>query len=163
MKRLTLLLACAALAIATSFAQKSYVTIYVDLDIPSNNWVLARIGGDVPEGIRSSYNKSFDRLNEGQIINMLAAHGFQVESITGIGDGVGTNQSNNVHTALILMSKPAGNNDDSAIQPIAIGSNPGEAHEVARYNLQGIPVTKDEKGVQIVVYSNYTTKTVIVE
>lgn len=162
MKRI-ILLACAALAIATSFAQKSYVTIYVDLDIPSNNWVLARLGGDVPEGMRSCYNKSYDRLNEGQIINMLAAEGFQVESITGIGDGVGTNQSNNVHTALILMSKPVGNNDDSAIRPIANDSNTGEAHEVARYNLQGIPVAKDEKGVQIVVYSNYTTKTVIVE
>ena len=38
-----------------------------------------------------------------------------------------------------------------------------EAVEVARYNLQGVPVDKDEKGIQIVVYSNYTTKTVIVE
>ena len=38
-----------------------------------------------------------------------------------------------------------------------------EAVEVARYNLQGVPVDKNEKGIQIVVYSNYTTKTVIVE
>ncbi len=158
-----ILLACAVLAIATGYAQKSYVTIYVDLDIPSNSWVLARIGGDVPEGIRSSYNKSYDRLNEGQIINMLAAEGFQVESITGIGDGVGSNQSNNVHTALILMSKPVSNNDDSGITQNVIGNDGGEAREVARYNLQGIPVNKDEKGVQIVVYSDYTTKTVIVE
>ena len=155
--------ALAALAMLTCYAQKSYVTIYVDLDIPTNNWVHARLGGDVPDGINKVFNKSFDRWNEGQIINMLAAEGFQVESITGIGDGVGTNQSNNVHTVLILMSKPVGNNDDSAIRPIANGSNTGEAHEVARYNLQGVPVAKDEKGVQIVVYSNYTTKTVIVE
>jgi hypothetical protein len=34
---------------------------------------------------------------------------------------------------------------------------------VARYNLQGIPVKANEKGVQIIVYSNYTTKTIVVE
>lgn len=38
-----------------------------------------------------------------------------------------------------------------------------EVKEVARYNLQGMPVDTTEKGIQIVVYSNYTTKTVIVE
>ncbi|MBO4812454.1 MAG: hypothetical protein J5552_12980 [Prevotella sp.] len=39
----------------------------------------------------------------------------------------------------------------------------GEAKELARNNLQDIPMKKLEKGVQIIVYSNYTTKTVIVE
>ena len=39
----------------------------------------------------------------------------------------------------------------------------GDPHEVARYNLQGLPVKKHQKGVQIVVFSNYTTKTIIVE
>jgi hypothetical protein len=34
---------------------------------------------------------------------------------------------------------------------------------VARYNLQGIPVKETEKGVQIIVFSNFTTKTVVVE
>ena len=38
-----------------------------------------------------------------------------------------------------------------------------EITEVARYNLQGIPVSESERGVQIIVYSNYTTKTIIVE
>ncbi len=162
MKRF-ILLAYAALAIITGFAQKSYVTIYVDLDIPSNSWVQARLGGDVPEGMSKFFNKSYDRLNEGQIINMLASEGFVVESITGIGDGVGANQSNSVHTVLILMSKASGGNNDSGIIQNVIGDNTGDAREVARYNLQGIPIDKDEKGVQIVVFSNYTTKTVIVE
>ena len=35
--------------------------------------------------------------------------------------------------------------------------------EIARYNLQGIQVNENEKGVQIIVYSNYTTKTVVVQ
>lgn len=39
----------------------------------------------------------------------------------------------------------------------------GDAVEKARYNIQGLPVRKDEKGVQIVVYSDYSAKTVIVE
>mgnify|MGYP003307038838 CR=1 FL=1 len=44
--------------------------------------------------------------------------------------------------------------------------NPDDAddiREIARYNLQGIPVTPSDKGIQIIVYSNYTTKTVVVE
>lgn len=39
----------------------------------------------------------------------------------------------------------------------------GDVREVARYNLQGIRCAPSEKGVQIVVYSDYTTKTIIVE
>ena len=35
--------------------------------------------------------------------------------------------------------------------------------EIARYNLQGIPVHERDKGIQIVIYSDYSTKTVIVE
>ena len=37
------------------------------------------------------------------------------------------------------------------------------AEEVARYNLSGRPCSPNEKGVQIIVYSNFTTKTVILE
>lgn len=35
--------------------------------------------------------------------------------------------------------------------------------EVARYNLSGRPCHPNDKGIQIIVYSNYTTKTIIVE
>ena len=38
-----------------------------------------------------------------------------------------------------------------------------KVYEVARYNLQGMPIKESEKGIQIVVYSNYTTKTIIKE
>ena len=35
--------------------------------------------------------------------------------------------------------------------------------EKGRYNLQGLPISENEKGIQIIVYSNYTTKTIIKE
>lgn len=36
-----------------------------------------------------------------------------------------------------------------------------DTDEVARYNLSGRPCTPSDKGVQIIVYSDYTTRTVI--
>ena len=62
---------------------------------------------------------------------------------------------------MFLLSKRK-NSNSTAIQHISTDDEE-EAREVARYNLQGIPVNKDERGIQIVVYSNYTTKTIIVE
>lgn len=56
-------------------------------------------------------------------------------------------------------------NDVSAVRDItanAKGHN-GEVEEVARYNLSGRLCTANDKGVQIVVYSDFTTKTIIVE
>ena len=56
-------------------------------------------------------------------------------------------------------------NDVSAVRGItanAKGHN-GEVEEVARYNLSGHPCKPYDKGVQIVVYSDYTTKTIIIE
>jgi hypothetical protein len=42
------------------------------------------------------------------------------------------------------------------------GSNSSDdAVEVARYNLAGRPCSPNEKGVQVIVYSDFTTKTVI--
>ena len=56
-------------------------------------------------------------------------------------------------------------NNVSAVRDItanAKGHN-GEVEEVARYNLSGRLCTANDKGVQIVVYSDFSTKTVIVE
>lgn len=36
-----------------------------------------------------------------------------------------------------------------------------DKQEVARYDLQGVPVKADAKGIQIVVFKDYTTKTVL--
>lgn len=56
-----------------------------------------------------------------------------------------------------------GNEQPSAIKEIeASGTDNGEAEEIARYNLSGHPCMPNEKGVQIIVYSDFTTKTVVV-
>ena len=39
--------------------------------------------------------------------------------------------------------------------------NNDDAKEVARYNLSGRPCLPNEKGVQIIVYSDFTTRTII--
>ena len=46
---------------------------------------------------------------------------------------------------------------------VVSGDNDPTATEVARYNLQGQPVDKHERGVQIVVYSDFTARTVVVQ
>ena len=43
----------------------------------------------------------------------------------------------------------------------ADGRSNDDAEEVARYNLSGRPCSPNEKGIQIIVYSNFTTKTII--
>ena len=55
-----------------------------------------------------------------------------------------------------------GENTPSSVRGIeANGSNKDEIKEVARYNLSGQPCSPKEKGIQIIVYSDFTTKTVI--
>jgi hypothetical protein len=80
-------------------------------------------------------------------VNMLGERGYELESVQG--------------SLTFIMSRKS-SSPASAISR-AKSDDGEEAYEVARYNLQGVPVSKNEKGVQIIVYSNYTTKTVIVE
>ena len=52
----------------------------------------------------------------------------------------------------------------SAIRGIDAGSaHSEEAEEVARYNLSGRPCSPNDKGVQIIVYSDFSTKSIIVD
>ena len=51
----------------------------------------------------------------------------------------------------------------SAVRGIEVdGTHTGEAEEVARYNLSGHPCSPNDKGVQIIVYADMTTRTMIV-
>jgi hypothetical protein len=54
-----------------------------------------------------------------------------------------------------------GENTPSAVRGIEAKGSDNDAEEVARYNLSGRPCSPNEKGVQIIVYSDFTTKTVI--
>lgn len=50
---------------------------------------------------------------------------------------------------------------NTGIRSVEANAPAGEATEVARYNLSGRPCFPNEKGVQIIVYSDFTTKTII--
>ena len=49
----------------------------------------------------------------------------------------------------------------SAVRTVERNHSDGDVDEVARYNLSGRPCRPNEKGVQIIVYSDFTTKTII--
>ena len=56
-----------------------------------------------------------------------------------------------------------GEKNPSAVKGIEVQESDGndDAKEVARYNLSGLPCSPNDKGVQIIVFSDYSTKTVI--
>ena len=126
-------------------AQKKYVLIY---KITYNR--IFTLKGDVPTDMQKNYKYTYDDDEEQvfyDIVNMLGERGYELESVR--------------NSLSFIMSRKS-TSPASAISR-AKSDDGEEAYEVARYNLQGVPVSKNEKGVQIIVYSNYTTKTVIVE
>ena len=54
-----------------------------------------------------------------------------------------------------------GESTPSAVRGIEAKGSDNDAEEVARYNLSGRPCSPNEKGVQIIVYSDFTTRTFI--
>lgn len=54
-----------------------------------------------------------------------------------------------------------GERTPSAVRTVERNHSDGDVDEVARYNLSGRPCRPNEKGVQIIVYSDFTTKTII--
>ena len=54
-----------------------------------------------------------------------------------------------------------GENTPSAVKSIGNDGSDLDVEEVARYNLSGRPCTPADKGVQIIVYSDFTTRTVV--
>ena len=148
MKKIILLLLLVLVSVTAS-ARKSYITVScTDSDGHSGSIYLT---GDVPTDMEKHYSST----SSGNILNLLSARGYEVELMT----GTSTQSSSRL---CYLLSKKKSPNESDAIQHI-YADDDAETYEVARYNLQGLPINKDEKGVQIVVYSNYTTKTIIVE
>lgn len=141
----------AVAAVGCAAGQKSYVNVVAD-HIYSSIYQEIYLTGDVPVGIKTHYDSyGSEAMTVGKVLNLLANEGFVVEQM-----------SCSAECEAILLSRVQVYPPDSdAIQ--RVDADDQEVHEVARYNLQGLPVGKDEKGIQIVVYSNYTTKTVIVE
>ena len=159
MKFLNLLFVFTFCAISlNSFGQKKYVHIYYhntyisESDSYGHNMYLT---GEIPSDLHDRYQDNSHGTGEdvtvGGLMNMLSERGYVLEKAL---DNV------------LIMSKQDGEYSPSAIHSIEVEKDEesgDKAHEVARYNLQGLPVSKSEKGVQIIVYSNFTTKTVVVE
>ena len=134
--------------VATAWGQKSYVNVVAD-HIYSSIYQEIYLTGDVPVGIKTHYDSyGSEAMTVGKVLNLLAKEGFVVEQM-----------SCSAECEVILLSRIA--LDPEAVPHVTADDQ--EAVEVARYNLQGLPVSEDEKGVQIIVYSNFTTKTIIVE
>ena len=151
MKKLFISLAMTLAIAGMAWGQKSYVNVVAD-HIYSSIYQEIYLTGDVPVGIKTHYDSyGSEAMTMGKVLNLLANEGFIVEQM-----------SCSAECEVVLLSRIAlYPGDDDAVEHISVDDQ--EVHEVARYNLQGLPVDKDEKGIQIVVYSNYTTKTVIVE
>ena len=73
------------------------------------------------------------------------------------------NPSNNYQYVIYVLSRQTATPTPSDAIEKVTDLDEQEPREVARYNLQGLPVSDKEKGIQIIVYSNYTTKTIIKE
>ena len=157
MKRLfSLIFLCGM--IVGAFAQKSYVTVYCKQD--KDNFII--LSGDVPSTMKKEYlpMNDFHCYNGkdciGEVLNLLAENGFTVEQMNSSLDSYNSSSSSLV--TVFLLSRPV--TPSNAVQRVTTDE---AVTEVARYNLQGVPISANEKGIQIVVYSNYTTRTIIVE
>lgn len=128
-------------------AQKSYV--YMICRSTTSYYYYSdniELSGDLPIGL----NKHGDI---GSVLNFLAKEGFVIEQHCMAVD------ENYLYKTFVLSKTTE--TPSSMVQSVEVDDK--DVVEVARYNLQGIPVKENEKGVQIIVYSNYTTKTVIVQ
>ena len=139
----------------TAHAQKSYVHIYVTealkLSESHHSGSTMYLTGDIPSGLKDYYYYFNDDMTIGKLMTLLGREGFVLEKAFEMGNGEGE---------IVIMSRGS-SPSQSKIQTIE--TEEGEPHEVARYNLQCLPAKPTEKGIQIIVYSNYTTKAVIVE
>ncbi len=142
------------MAIGTSaFARKSYVNVAAtDVDSDTKTTYIY-ITGDVPSGIGTFYDY---KMKVGTILNMLSQNGYEVEFMSAANSG----SSGSLYVNYLLSKKSSSNEEDAIT---IVHNDDGDVREIARYNLQGMQVNENTKGIQIIVYSNYTTKTVIVE
>ena len=120
----------------------------------------ASLSGDVPEGFKEFYNYNELPHGIGGLLNQLAEYGYEVEFVSAIGH-TGSKQRSGV---CFLLSKTIADDPQTDTEnTVTRVKADKEVNEIARYNLQGLPVKESDKGLHIIVYSNYTTKTVLVE
>lgn len=136
-----------------SFAQKSYLQVFFEYRNHSE-YGYSYFYGDKPSDVcRDLF--TYDKI--GEILEKLTGKGYTLDFVTSLSDAT---QSGAAGTIVYIFSKPSEVTNN--VRSVTI-DNDEEVTEVARYNLQGLPVKKSDKGVQIIVYSNYTTKIVNIQ
>ena len=149
-KRLLLLALTLVCTVNAVLAQRSYVNVVAD-HIYSSIYQEIYVTGDLPAGIKAHYDSyGSEAMTMGKLLNLLAKEGFTVEQM-----------SCSAECEVVLLSRASSSPEPGYVERVTDDAE--EAVEVARYNLQGLPVGKGEKGIQIIVYSNFTTRTIIVE
>ena len=144
-----------------SFAQKSYLHVISEYNpCLASNYDKTDIFlyGDIPSDMNNKYSSA--KISE--IFDMLTENGYTLDFVTSLsGTRIGIVTNDRIIGSIVyIFSKSSGG--ASNVRSVTI-DNDEEATEIARYNLQGMPVNANEKGVQIIVYSNYTAKTIIVK
>lgn len=117
---------------------ESYV--YVVLSRYESKYYLS---GEIPSGLKKEYSSTV--IDQNNLLQELSNNGFQLDFF----DIDGKND-------YYLFSKRK-SGGGSHVRNITYDNG---AIEMARYNMKGMPVDKNYKGIQIIVYSNYTTKVV---
>lgn len=104
-------------------------------------WIM-ELFGDLPSDYPSKYGYDEHKdLND--VIKELTERGYQIDKFA---------CSSSTFHLMIIMSKDISTDSSQKM----VYNN--DVTEKARYNLQGMPIRKNEKGIQIVVYSDYSTK-----
>lgn len=153
---------------ANTYAEKEYVIINVkEGSVYSSSYQQTyeiSING-APSEIMDKYdnytrdqNHNRDKISLSECLSDLSKLGFSVFEHSSVHQSSNDNRTNYYQ---IILSKNDSSNQ-SRIESVQSDDNE-DAYEVARYNLQGVPVSEKDKGIQIIVYSNYTTKTIIAE
>lgn len=161
MKKLIFTLVLLLGVVSNTFAQKEFLRVrhYIGRNA-GGSYSDIKLSGNIPSELKSYYTYSDNNLID--VLNTLSELGYSLENVS---TKVHSFQSTSYYedNEIYLFSKPKGSVDTNAKGFKVESYDDADVHEVARYNLQGMPVDTTEKGIQIVVYSNYTTKTVIVE
>lgn len=118
---------------------------YVSIIRNSNKYTT--LSGNVPSG------NNWENISIDALLSELSKYSFQLDFHT-FNQYVRDSFIENIQELFILSKRDTGSG--SSVRNAKSYNN--ETKEIARYNIKGVAVDRNYKGVQIIVYSDYTTK-----